>query len=242
MPYAAVRVLRAPYYRYLYDLELATPVLLSPEREAALAKAKQTSLARFTCRMCATYYASPHERQALVAQVCKHCQREEREWNRRVVWARELIQQEAVLLVEAERAEPAQPGQPIGCTVLDLASRTTRHTEERLGRTMPPPWSHCWINDRPQHLHGMARTSGRCAIGQRSSRANLSCSCAWSVWPGNSPTRAWASGLWRDPMRMALLSMIWRGTAQPMASKPGQRTWRRCVGWCCTWQSRRRWF
>lgn len=91
VPHASVRMLKSPYFRYVYDLQRTTQVSLSPERLAALVKAKQTSLARFTCRMCSRYYASPDERQALVAQVCKHCQREVREWNRRVAWAREMF-------------------------------------------------------------------------------------------------------------------------------------------------------
>ena len=126
VPHAAVRVLRAPYYRYLYDLQLATPVLLSPERQAALAKAKQTSLARYTCRMCGRYSASSEERQALVAQVCRHCQREVRQWNQHVAWARELLQRQAVLVeVQMQPAtEPHESPQPAGCTVLDLASGT----------------------------------------------------------------------------------------------------------------------
>jgi hypothetical protein len=73
--------------------------------------------------MCQEYYPTPDERKAFVAQVCKHCQREVREWNRRVAWAREMVEQEAVLLeVETHQPDPEQLGQPVGCTLLDLAS------------------------------------------------------------------------------------------------------------------------
>src|ERR1051326_5507300 len=42
-------------------------------------------------------------------------------------------------------------------------------------------------------------------------------------------------------MRMAILSMIWRGIVPPTASKPEQRGWRRCGGWCCIWRRKSRW-
>jgi DNA polymerase-3 subunit epsilon len=74
-PHAAVRILKSPYFRYLYDLQRSTPVSLSPEREVASAKAKATNLARYTCRLCGTYFPSPEKRQAFVDQVCKHCVR-----------------------------------------------------------------------------------------------------------------------------------------------------------------------
>lgn len=126
VPHAAVIILKSPYYRYLYDLERATLRALSPEREQAIAKAHSTSQAHYTCKMCDSYYTSPDERKAFVAQVCKHCQREVREWNRRVAWAREMVAQEAVLLeVETHQADPGLPGQPVACTLLDLASGTT---------------------------------------------------------------------------------------------------------------------
>ncbi|HLV97366.1 MAG TPA: 3'-5' exonuclease [Ktedonobacterales bacterium] len=125
VPHAAVRIIKAPYYRYLYDLQRSTPITIAPERQQAIAKAKATSQAHYTCRMCQEYYTSPDERKAFVAQVCKHCQWEVREWNRRVAWAREMIQQEAVLLeVETYKPDPKQPGQPVSCTLLDLASGT----------------------------------------------------------------------------------------------------------------------
>ena len=135
MPHAAVRVIKSPYYRYLYDMQRSTPVFISPEQANALAKAKATSLARYTCQMCATYYASQSERTAFVAQVCKHCQWEVRQWNRRVAWAREMLQQQAVLVeVQMEQsADPQSTPQPVGCTVLDLASGATL----RSGATLP---------------------------------------------------------------------------------------------------------
>lgn len=126
IPHAAVRVIKSPYYRYLYDLQRSTPVSITPEREAAIAKAKQTSLARYTCRMCGTYYASPEARNAMVDQVCQHCQWEVREWNQHVAWAREMLEREAVLLeVETSQPDPEQSGQSVGCTLLDLVSGTT---------------------------------------------------------------------------------------------------------------------
>lgn len=40
-------------------------------------------------------------------------------------WAREMVEREAVLLeVETHQTDPAQPEQPTGCTLLDLASGT----------------------------------------------------------------------------------------------------------------------
>ncbi len=71
VPHGAVRVLHAPYYRYLYDLQRSTPVPISPERQAAIEKAKATTQARFTCRLCQTYSPSPAERKAFRDQVCE---------------------------------------------------------------------------------------------------------------------------------------------------------------------------
>lgn len=60
---------------------------------------------------------TPNARKAFVAQVCGRCQREIGYWNQRVAWARGMIEHEAVLL-EVQT-------QPVGCTVLDLASGAT---------------------------------------------------------------------------------------------------------------------
>jgi DNA polymerase III epsilon subunit-like protein len=71
-PHAAVRILKSPYFRYLYDIQRSTPVLLSEKRQAAIAKAKATSQAHFTCCMCQEYVTSQEARKAFVDQVCQH--------------------------------------------------------------------------------------------------------------------------------------------------------------------------
>lgn len=147
MPHAAVGVIKSPYYRYLYDLERSTSMVISPKREQAIAKAKVTSQAHYTCRMCATYYTSPDERKAFVAQVCKYCQWEVREWKQRVAWAREIAEQKAVLLqIETCRADQEQPGQPVNCTQLDLASGALIRTGALLPEDAPALAA--WIDQR----------------------------------------------------------------------------------------------
>ncbi|HEU5381402.1 MAG TPA: hypothetical protein VFV38_38760 [Ktedonobacteraceae bacterium] len=126
VPHAAVRILKAPYYRYLYDIERSSPVILPPERQAAIEKAHRSLQERFTCRMCGHFYRSPDKRKAFIAQVCDHCQEQVRKWNQHVTWAREMLQQQAVLLdVQTVKADPYQHGHPVDCAVLDLASGTT---------------------------------------------------------------------------------------------------------------------
>jgi hypothetical protein len=61
VPHAAVRILKAPYFRYLYDLQRSTPLSLSPARESAVAKANATLSSHFTCRMCDTFYQWPRK-------------------------------------------------------------------------------------------------------------------------------------------------------------------------------------
>ncbi len=126
VPHAAVRILKAPYYRYLYDIERSTPVIIPPEREIAIEKARRSLAERFTCRMCGHFYRSPDKRKAFIAQVCDHCQEQVRKWNKHLAWAREMVQQQAVLLdVQTVKTDPYQHGHPVDCTVLDLASGTT---------------------------------------------------------------------------------------------------------------------
>lgn len=70
VPHAAVRTLKAPYCRYLYDLERSTPVPISPTRQAAIQRAQATAQARFTCRLCGTCYASPRVPPRLMGIAC----------------------------------------------------------------------------------------------------------------------------------------------------------------------------
>ena len=93
----AYRILKAPYYRLLYDERKAIHKPLSAKRLAAKEKQQATMRARYGCRLCDRYYGKK-DQDWFKDGVCSDCQNAARSWNTLIEWARRMVQEEPLLL------------------------------------------------------------------------------------------------------------------------------------------------
>ncbi|SRR5579885_1563863 len=93
----AYRILKAPYYRLLYDERKAEHRPLTEKQLAARDKQKATMRARYGCRLCDTYYRKEDQRWFRDG-VCSRCQSAARSWNQLIDWARRLVVEQPLIL------------------------------------------------------------------------------------------------------------------------------------------------
>lgn len=94
----AYRVLKAPYYRLLYDERKAIHQPLTEKQIAANEKRKVTQRERYGCRLCDTYYRKEDVVHFSEDKVCLHCQNGKRSWNELLAWASHIMHEEPLIL------------------------------------------------------------------------------------------------------------------------------------------------
>ena len=129
-PDGAYRILKSPYFRYVYD-ERKIPVKVLTEKQLATqAKREQTLREKYTCRFCEAYYTDRYDRQAFNKEdhVCHKCQHAIRRYNSQIFWARALIKNETIVLDIRTSPEimpysmQEKPSLLIGYTAISLAT------------------------------------------------------------------------------------------------------------------------
>lgn len=110
-PDGAYRILKAPYFRLVYDERKAIAQPLTEKQLAATAKQRATMRTRYGCRLCDTYYRK-EDQQWFKGGVCSRCQSAARSWNYLIAWARHMAQEEPLILDIF--TEPA--GRPVAWT------------------------------------------------------------------------------------------------------------------------------
>lgn len=93
----AYRILKAPYYRLLYDERKAISRPLTEKQLAAKERQRATMRARYGCRLCERYYHK-EDQQWFKDGVCNDCQSAAHGWNTLIEWARQMVQEEPLLL------------------------------------------------------------------------------------------------------------------------------------------------
>lgn len=96
-PDAAYRLLRAPYYGWLYDERLCIHRPLTDARLNANEKRRTTMRARYGCRLCNRHYAKA-DQDLFRDCVCPTCQANVRDWNELIAWSRQMIEDGALVL------------------------------------------------------------------------------------------------------------------------------------------------
>lgn len=94
----AYRVLKAPYYRLLYDERNAIYLPLTAKQIAANEKRKATQQERYGCRLCDTYYRKKDAARFSADKVCQHCQNGRSSWNELIAWASHIVHEEPLIL------------------------------------------------------------------------------------------------------------------------------------------------
>lgn len=116
-PNGAYRILKAPYYRLVYDSRSAIAQPLTERQIAANEKRKATMRQRYGCKLCDTYYRKD-DLQWFKNGVCQHCQNAAGSWNSLIEWARHMLQEEAIILditTEPEKRPISFTGQAPNC-------------------------------------------------------------------------------------------------------------------------------
>lgn len=96
-PDGAYKLLKAPYFRLVYDERKATAHPLTEKQLAAIEKQQATMRARYGCRLCDISYRKENQ-QWFRDGVCSRCQSAARSWNQLVEWARHMAQEEPLIL------------------------------------------------------------------------------------------------------------------------------------------------
>jgi len=94
----AYRVLKAPYYRLLYDERKAIHKPLTEKQLAAIARRKAATRQKYTCRVCHTFSTGRYDRRDFFDGVCNHCRYMTRRFNEQIEWARSLLDNQTVVL------------------------------------------------------------------------------------------------------------------------------------------------
>ncbi len=94
----AYRILKAPYYRVLYDERKAIHKPLSEKQLAAIARRKAATEQKYTCRICATFYTGRYDRRDFFDGVCNHCRYRTRHYNEQIEWALALLENRTTIL------------------------------------------------------------------------------------------------------------------------------------------------
>jgi hypothetical protein len=93
----AYRILKAPYYRLIYDERKAIHQPLTEQQQASIEKRRRTMREKYGCQLCDTYYRKD-DQQWFKHGICQHCQNAAGSWNELIAWARHLVQEEALIL------------------------------------------------------------------------------------------------------------------------------------------------
>lgn len=101
----AYRILKAPYYRLLYDERKAVAKPLTEKLQQAVEKQRHTMREKYGCKLCDTYYRKA-DQQWFKDGICADCRNAARSWNELLAWARKLVHEEPVIL--AITTEPAE--------------------------------------------------------------------------------------------------------------------------------------
>jgi DNA polymerase III epsilon subunit-like protein len=110
LPSAAVRILKSPYFRYLFDSEQATPRLVSPARQAATLRQEMVRRERYTCARCQTYQQRRREQEAFHVELhlCDPCYEGITAWNKQIAWARERLAGNALVCQATYHSAPLE--------------------------------------------------------------------------------------------------------------------------------------
>ncbi len=123
----AYRILKAPYYRLVYDERKAIHRPLSEKQLATIEKRKEAMRTKYTCRICNTFSTGRYERRDFHKGVCNKCQYAIGRYNEQIAWAQSLLENKTILLDIQTEPEvlpySVQEGTPI------LISYTSMHLE-----------------------------------------------------------------------------------------------------------------
>lgn len=93
----AYRILKAPYYRLVYDERKAIHRPLTEKQQKAVEKQRQTMREKYGCRLCDTYYRK-EDQEWFKNGVCRRCQNAAESWNQLIAWAQHIVQEEPLIL------------------------------------------------------------------------------------------------------------------------------------------------
>jgi len=133
----AYRILKAPYYRVLYEERKAIHKPLSEKQLAAIERRKAAIEQKYTCWICQTFSTGRHDRRSFFDGVCNQCRYLTRRYNEQIAWAQALLENQTVVLdlqtdPEVHPYSIQEDEQPLltGYTAMDLETGAIlRHAE-----------------------------------------------------------------------------------------------------------------